>query len=118
MSKTKDRLLKEIESDKINGIHKQINRFKKVLRNFFSNLFMDVLLTNQQQQQQQPQQDVNEIVLNKKNMMPQQKILRTYDELLRERGYKLGRTLGSGSYAKVKYVLTFLNYLQFRRLKY
>lgn len=29
---------------------------------------------------------------------------KTYDQLLAERGYRLGRTLGCGSYAKVKYV--------------
>lgn len=30
-------------------------------------------------------------------------VYKTYDQILEEQGYKLGRTLGKGSYAKVKY---------------
>lgn len=31
-------------------------------------------------------------------------VLKTYEQYLEEKGYKLGRTLGTGSYAKVKYM--------------
>ena len=46
--------------------------------------------SNKQQQQQQQQQAISK---------PKTK---NYDDILREHGYKLGRLLGSGSYAKVK----------------
>jgi hypothetical protein len=98
---------KKFEIDKINGIQNKFSRIKQGLKNFF----MDVLLINQQPLKL----ETNEQIIKPSKGM-QQKVLKTYDELLRERGYKLGRTLGSGSYAKVKYVAVFfkLNIILFK----
>ena len=47
------------------------------------------------------------IKMQQQYQQPQQ-VVKTYEDLLKERGYKLGPTLGSGSYAKVKYVVVII----------
>ncbi len=99
------------------GIQKKYFKLKQNLKIFFTNLFMEDLINNNNNHYQKNDQKVS--IINPKpkdsvkmqqqyqqqqQLQPQQ-VVKTYEDLLKERGYKLGPTLGSGSYAKVKYVV-------------
>jgi hypothetical protein len=45
---------------------------------------------------------IGELELKKPQIPQKSNISKTYGQLLEEKGFRLGRTLGSGSYAKVK----------------
>lgn len=46
-----------------------------------------------------------EVTMHERTSGHIQQAFKTYEQYLEEKGYKLGRTLGTGSYAKVKYTL-------------